>query len=62
MYILFAILVISVPTPTDRVTWTAEFSSQKSCEAAGSALAGKFNSTPGIGRSLAEVDYVCIKK
>jgi hypothetical protein len=65
MYILFALLAISVPTPTNRVTWTAEFSSQQSCEAAGSALAGKFNSTPGMERTsrfVAEVDYVCIKK
>jgi hypothetical protein len=66
MYILFALLVISVPTPmptpTDRVTWTAEFSSEQSCEAAGSALAGKFNSTPGSARFVAELDYVCIKK
>jgi hypothetical protein len=36
-YILFALLVIGVPTPTDRVTWTAEFVSQQSCEAAGSS-------------------------
>jgi hypothetical protein len=63
MYILFALLVISVPTPTNRVTWTAEFSSQQSCEAAGSALERKFNSTPGMEhRFVAVVDYVCIKK
>jgi hypothetical protein len=62
MYILFALLVISLPTPTNRVTWTAEFSSQQSCEAAGSALERKFNSTPGNARFVAEVDYVCIKK
>jgi hypothetical protein len=61
-YILFALLVIGVPTPTDRVTWTAEFVSQQSCEAAGSALGRKFNSTPGGQRFMAFVDYVCIKK
>lgn len=61
-YILFALLVITVPTPTDRVTWTAEFVSQQSCEAAGSGLERKFNSAPGNQRFVAVVDYVCLKK
>jgi hypothetical protein len=61
-YILFALLVIEIPTPTNRLTWTAEFVSQQSCEAAGSGLERKFNSRPGNQRFVAVVDYVCLKK
>jgi hypothetical protein len=70
-YILFALLVIG-PTeaPPGRgrevsreVTWTAEFSSEKSCEVAGSALGQKFNTTPSMQqRFVAVVDYACVKK
>jgi hypothetical protein len=65
-YVLFALLTIQVPSlpdPDREVTWTAEFVSQKSCEAAGSALERKFNSSPvRQQRFAAVVDYVCLKK
>jgi hypothetical protein len=66
-HILFALLLIGPVEPTPvhgrKVTWSAEFSSQQSCEAAGSALGRKFNTTPTMQqRFVAVVDYVCIKK
>jgi hypothetical protein len=55
-HILFALLLIGPiePTPAHgrEVTWTAEFSSQQSCEAAGSALGRKFNTTPSMLNDL----------
>jgi hypothetical protein len=63
-YILFALMTIQAPSRPDReVTWTAEFSSEPSCEAAGSALGRKFITTPRMQqRFVAVVNYVCIKK
>ena len=63
-YILFALMTIQAPSRPDReVTWTAEFSSEPNCEAAGSALGGKFITTPRMQqRFVAVVNYVCIKK
>ena len=66
-YILFALLRIEPVEPKPvrhrEVTWTAEFTSQQSCEAAGSALERKFNTTPRSQQRFAAVlYYVCIKK
>jgi hypothetical protein len=64
-HILFALLLVGpvepMPVHGREVTWTAEFSSQQSCEAAGSALGRKFNRTPPSSFVVA-VDYVCLKK
>jgi hypothetical protein len=61
-HILFALLLIGPVEPTPvhgRVTWSAEFTSQQSCEAAGAALGRKFNATP---LTVPPLDYVCVKK
>jgi hypothetical protein len=65
-HILFALLLIGPVEPTPvhgRVTWSAEFTSQQSCEAAGAALGRKFNARPlTVPPFAAVVDYVCVKK
>ena len=58
-YVLFALLRIEpaerTPVRHREVTWTAEFTSQQSCEAAGSALERKINTTPRSQQRFAAV-------
>jgi len=58
-YILFVHLSILTPNKPDKVvSWTAEFTSEQRCEAAGKALEAKY---PGDkGRFV--LDYMCLKK
>ena len=64
-YILFALLIVGPVEPTPRqgreVAWTAEFSSLAKCDAAGLALAKKYNTPPGQP-FVVIVDYVCLEK
>jgi hypothetical protein len=68
-YILFAMITIhppaafppaptsvpSPPLPNREVTWTAEFASKESCEAAGLTLKANFSVTGTF-------QYACLKK
>jgi hypothetical protein len=58
-YILFVHLSVLTPKkPAKELTWTAEFTSQQSCEAAAKALEAKYPSDKG--RFV--LDYMCLKK